>query len=161
MTTIRNVKPTDLDRVAEIESICFPPAEAAEYQSIRERIAAFPESFFVAEEGGQIIGFINGCVTDSETIYDDLFHSTEHHKPNGASQAIFGLDVVPEYQRKGIAAQLINHMTSAAKSAGRKRVILTCKEHLVWYYEKFGFVNMGKSQSSHGGAVWYDMKLEF
>ncbi len=161
MTTIRNVTSNDLDRVAEIEALCFPPAEAAELDSLKHRIAAFPESFFVAEKEGQLIGFINGCVTDSETIYDELFHSTEHHNPTGATQTIFGLDVIPEYRRQGIAAQLMNHMIAAAHTAGRKRVILTCKEHLVHYYESFGFVNMGKSESSHGGAVWYDMTLGF
>ena len=39
--------------------------------------------------------------------------------------------------------------------------ILTCKEKLIGFYEKFGYVNLGISDSKHGGAVWYDMILEF
>ena len=39
--------------------------------------------------------------------------------------------------------------------------LITCKDRLVHYYEKFGFVNEGKSASVHGGAVWYDMRLTF
>lgn len=48
-----------------------------------------------------------------------------------------------------------------ARMAGRKGCILTCKDKLLHYYEKFGFKNCGISQSMHGGAIWYDMRLEF
>lgn len=41
--------------------------------SFKERIAAFPESFLVAEVDGTLIGYINGCATDSPVIYDELF----------------------------------------------------------------------------------------
>ena len=44
---------------------------------------------------------------------------------------------------------------------GYKGCILTCKEKLISFYEKFGYVNLGISNSKHGGAVWYDMILEF
>ena len=52
-------------------------------------------------------------------------------------------------------------MIKRAKEQGRKGLILTCKDRLIHYYEKFGYVNMGVSRSVHGGAVWYDMILEF
>ncbi len=48
-----------------------------------------------------------------------------------------------------------------ARADGRKGVILTCKQHLIPYYERFGFENLGVSQSVHGGAVWYDLLLRF
>ena len=40
-------------------------------------------------------------------------------------------------------------------------MILTCKEKLIPFYEGFGYVNCGVSKSVHGGAVWYDMELDF
>ena len=46
-----------------------------------------------------------------------------------------------------------------ARMAGRKGCILTCKDKLLHYYEKFGFKNCGISQSMHGGAIWYDMRF--
>ena len=157
--TIRHVRPEDLDRVAEIEAICFPAAEAAPKETFRERIAAFPECFFVAEADGMLIGFINGCATDSPVIEDDFFHSVRHHVPDGANLAIFGLDVIPEYRRQGVAAQLMAHFIAAARNAGRQKVILTCKEQMIRYYESFGFINNGVSKSTHGGAEWFDMTL--
>lgn len=157
--TIREVRLEDLDRVAEIEAVCFPATEAALRESFKERIAAFPESFFVAEADGILIGFINGCATNSSVIYDELFHSTRHHIPAGKNLTVFGLDVIPEYRRQGIAAQLMNHFIQTAKNTGRRNVILTCKDRLVHYYESFGYVNNGISRSTHGGSQWFDMTL--
>ena len=55
----------------------------------------------------------------------------------------------------------MEHMIGDARNRGRRGLILTCKEKLIHYYESFGYVNQGISQSTHGGAVWYDMVLEF
>ena len=159
--TIRPVEKTDLDAVTAVEAICFPAAEAATRESFEQRIAAFPECFFVAEYEGNIIGFINGCVTDERTIRDEMFEDSSLHNPNGCYQSIFGLDVIPEYQRQGIAAELMSHLIADAKDKGRKGLILTCKDRLIHYYAKFGYKNLGVSASVHGGAVWYDMLLEF
>lgn len=159
---IRNVTPEDLTSVTAVEALCFPAAEAAGRESLKERIERFPESFFVAENpGGQVIGFINGCVTDETTIRDEMFEDGALHRADGAYQSIFGLDVIPEYRKQGIAADLMNHLIEAARQRGKKGLILTCKERLIPYYSKFGYRNLGISQSVHGGAVWYDMILEF
>lgn len=154
---IRKVQPEDLETVTAIEAECFPPAEAAERDSIRERIAAFPDSFLVAEHDGRMVGFINGCVTNGLVITDEMFHSTAHHTPTGETQTVFGLDVIPEYRRKGVAGQLMQQFIDVARESGRRRVILTCKDYLVDYYEGFGFINDGLSESTHGGAQWFNM----
>ncbi|WP_320934179.1 GNAT family N-acetyltransferase [Hungatella effluvii] len=160
--TIRNVKAEDLDQVTEVEALCFPAAEAATEESFRKRIETFPESFLVAEnESGKIIGFINGCVTDERTIRDEMFEDSGLHRADGMYQSIFGLDVIPEYRRQGVAADLMNHLIQTAKARGKKGMILTCKDRLIHYYEKFGYRSLGISGSVHGGAVWYDMLLEF
>ena len=47
-----------------------------------------------------------------------------------------------------------------AKEQGRIGVVLTCKDRLIHYYEKFGLVNEGlAAKSTHGGAEWYQMRL--
>ena len=74
---------------------------------------------------------------------------------------IFGVNTLPEYRKRGYAEKLINELIFEAKSNGRKGVILTCKDKLVSYYSKFGFENEGVSESVHGGAVWYEMRLRF
>jgi len=48
-----------------------------------------------------------------------------------------------------------------ARQQGRKGLVLTCKEHLLHFYGKVGFVDEGISDSTHGGAVWHKMRLTF
>ncbi|MBU3101168.1 MULTISPECIES: GNAT family N-acetyltransferase [Clostridium] len=156
---IRQAVIGDLDAITKVESSCFPKAEAATRISLGERIHTFSENFFVAEVDGEIIGFVNGCVINGTVIYDELYENATLHNPNGDYQTIFGLDVVPKYRNQGIAAQLMNYMIEVSKVAGLKGVILTCKERLIHYYAKFGYKNMGVSESVHGGAKWYDMVL--
>lgn len=158
---IRTASIEDLNEISEVEAKCFPQAEAASKRSLEQRIKAFPESFFVAEAEGKIIGFINGCITNQATICDELYSDVSMHISNGDYQAVFGLDVISDYRNQGIATQLLNHMIEVSRSAGRKGVILTCKKVLIHYYSKFGFKNKGISKSDHGGSVWYDMILEF
>lgn len=157
---IRQAGPKDLDQVYQMEILCFPQAEAASRESLEMRIRAFPESFLVADAKGKLLGMVNGCVTDSRTICDEMFSDPSFHKPDGAYQAIFGLDVLPEFRRQGIGGDLMGRLAGDAGKKGRKGLILTCKEKLIHYYERFGYRNLGISRSVHGGAVWYDMILE-
>ena len=53
-------------------------------------------------------------------------------------------------------------MIQEAEEQKRKGLVLTCKDALVPYYAKFGFVNEGVStQSTHGNVVWNQMRLTF
>ena len=90
-----------------------------------------------------------------------MFEDASLHRPMGIYQSVFGLDVVPEWQRRGIAGELMEHLIEDARRKGRKGLILTCKERLIGFYERFGYRNLGVSASVHGGAVWFDMILEF
>jgi len=159
--TVRFAKPEEAKELAKIEAVCFPPAEAASEEAICQRMAAFPENFLVAEKDGVLAGFINGGTTDKPYLPDEFYHNTGLHLPDGAYQTVFGLNVLPQYRRQGIAEQLVKRFLQLARDRGKKAVILTCKEHMVHYYQKFGFVKYGVSDSCHGGAVWYDMRCVF
>lgn len=158
---IRKAEMADLDRLTEIESICFPSAEAAGREALEQRLRAFPLHFWVMEEEGLVIGFINGMATDEPVITDVMFENAFLHKADGQWQSVFGLDVLPVYRGRGYAAQLMQALIADARAAGRRGCILTCKAHLLHYYEKFGYRSLGISDSQHGGAQWYDMVLEF
>ena len=158
---IRTIRPQDVSQAAAVEAACFPAAEAAGPAAIAARAAAFPGHFWVAEEKGEILGFVNGFVTDSPVIQDEMYEDPSLHNPAGRYQAVFGLDVLPAWQGRGIARQLLCTLIDAARSQGRAGVILTCKKHMIPFYEKFGFCSQGLSQSVHGGAAWYDMLLTF
>ena len=156
---IRNVTPMDLDAVLALEQACFSPESAATKDAFSYRIAAFPERFFVAEQDGKILGLINGCASSLPRITDDLF-DPQGHDPAGTNQMIFGLAVLPEHRSCGIGTALMRTMIDFSRQANMERLILTCKKEKIGYYEQFGYVNHGVSQSVHGGEVWYDMILD-
>ena len=160
---IRFADKKDLDTIIEIESICFPKAEAASEKSFRERFECFPENFLVAEikKEQKLIGFIDGCTTDKPDLPDILYEKAELHKKDGDYQTVFGLDTLPDYRRQGVGEHLMKGLISISKKRGKKGIVLTCKDYLVHYYEKFGYKNQGVSKSCHGGAKWNDMLLLF
>ena len=138
--TIRQIKPTDLKTVSAIELTCFPEAEAANYKSFEKRIAVYPAGFLVGELDGEVIGFINGGATNNMTIEDEFFCDMTLHSDTGKNMVIFGLDVLPEHRKKGIAEALLNSFITTSKQLNKKSILLTCKTHLIAYYEKFGFI---------------------
>ena len=158
---IRQVRMSDLDAVTEVETICFPAAEAAGREALAERIAAFPESFLVGIRDGKIIGFINGAVINERLIRDEMYADPSCHDPQGAWQSIFGLDVLPEYQHRGYGSELMEHLIREAARKGRKGLTLDCKKEKIGFYARFGYRLLGESASEHGGASWNDMILEF
>lgn len=158
---IRTANADDLDKIAAIEAECFPKEEAADKEQLKARLKSFGKHFYVIEHGDQLIGFINGMVTNQRTISDDLYEDANLHMEDGKWQSVFGLDVIPPFRRKGFASQLLMKVIQTAAEEKRQGVILTCKERLIPFYERFGFHNLGVSQSVHGGAEWYDMILEF
>ena len=160
---IRFAEKKDLDTIIEIESICFPKEEAATEKSFRERFKSFPENFLVAEIKNEkkLIGFINGCTTDKPDLPDILYERADLHKKDGDYQTVFGIDTLPEYRRQGVAAHLMNNLINLSKKRGKKGIVLTCKDYLIHFYEKFGYKNQGVSKSCHGGAKWNDMLLLF
>lgn len=152
----------DLDALAAIEAACFPAAEAATREELAARLSTYGNHFFIARaEDGAAIGFIDGMVTDEKDLLDELYADAGRHDEKGAWQMIFGLNTLPAYRRRGVAAALIEAMCAAARAQGRRGVVLTCKEHLLPYYAKFGFVDEGVSDSTHGGVVWHQMRLAF
>lgn len=151
----------DLQAITAVESRCFKEAEAASESEFKNRLAVYPNHFWLLEDDGKLVGFVDGMVTNESILRDEMFENANLHTENGQWQMIFGVNTIPEYRRQGCAEKIINKVISDAKKAGRKGLVLTCKEKLVHYYAKFGFNNEGISESTHGGAVWYDMRLTF
>ena len=130
---IRTATLADLDAVAAVEAACFPAAEAATREELAGRLAHYGDHFWLMFDGGT----------------------------HGAWQMIFGVNTLPDYRRHGYAGQLIERAIADARAQGRRGLVLTCKDRLVHYYAKFGFVSEGVSSSTHGGVVWYQMRLTF
>jgi len=161
MVDIRKGNENDIDSITYIESKCFPVSEAASKNDIKNRMNIFPDHFFIAQMNGEMVGFVNGLVSDERNISDDMYENASLHNEKGQFQMIFGLDVLPQYRGKGIAHKLMRSIIDAAKEEGRKGVVLTCKYELISFYEELGFHSKGISKSIHGGVIWYDMELTY
>ena len=159
---IRTASMADLAAVAAVEGACFPAAEAATEKDFAARLAVYPTHFWLLEEDdGTLVSFVNGLVTDEPLLRDEMYADASLHNEQGAWQMVFGVNTLPQYRRRGLAGQVLERVIADARAQGRKGCVLTCKDKLIHYYEKFGFQNEGVSASTHGGVVWYDMRLTF
>ena len=159
---IRTATIDDLEDVTAVEAECFPPAEAATAEEFKERLEYYGNHFWLMFDGDRLVSFVDGFVTNEPDLRDEMYEKADMHNESGRWQMIFGVNTIPEYRRRGCAAELIQRAIHDAKAEGRDGLVLTCKEKLVDYYAKFGFVNEGMSDKSrHGGAEWYQMRLTF
>ena len=162
MRAIRTASMADLAAVTAVEAACFPAAEAATEEDFAKRLAVYPEHFWLLEDDeGNLISFVNGMVTREADLRDEMYADESFHDPEGEWQMIFGVNTLPEYRRQGLAGQVLRRCIADAREQGRRGCVLTCKDKLVHYYEKFGFRSEGVSESTHGGVVWYAMRLTF
>ncbi len=159
---LRTAVLSDLDAVAAVEAECFPAAEAATKEEFAERLLRYPGHFWLLFDEERLIAFADGFVTDEPDLTDEMYSNADMHDESGAWQMIFGLNTVPACRRRGHAGALMRRIIGDAKDQGRQGVVLTCKDALVPFYERFGFVNEGRTEKSvHGGARWNQMRLAF
>ena len=159
---IRTATIDDLEAVTAVETECFPVAEAATREEFEQRLQHYAGHFWLMFDGEKLIAFVDGLVTDEPDLSDKMYEKADMHDENGRWQMIFGVNTIPAYRRHGYAGKLIRRAIDDAKAQGRVGLVLTCKDKLVDYYAKFGFVNEGKSDKSrHGGVEWNQMRLTF
>lgn len=159
---IRYATMADLDDIASVESECFPVLEAATKEEFEQRIKYYGNHFWLMFDEGKLIAFVDGFVTDEADLTDDMYENASMHNENGAWQMIFGVNTLPEYRRCGCAKELIKKAILDARKQNRKGLVLTCKESLVPYYSKFGFIDEGiTDKSTHGNVLWHQMRLDF
>ena len=159
---IRYATMADLDDIASVESECFPVLEAATKEEFEQRIKYYGNHFWLMFDDDKLIAFVDGFVTDEADLTDEMYENASMHDENGAWQMIFGVNTLPEYRRCGCAKELIKKAILDARKQNRKGLVLTCKESLVPYYSKFGFVDEGiTDKSTHGNVLWHQMRLDF
>ena len=159
---IRTATIDDLDAISTVEAECFPSTEAATKDEFANRLKFYANHFWLMFDNEKLIAFVDGMVTDEPDLTDEMYENASMHDESGAWQMIFGVNTIPAYRNKGYAGQLIKQAIADAKKQHRKGLVLTCKNELISYYAKFGFINEGITDKSvHGNATWYQMRLTF
>lgn len=159
---IRHATKHDISAISEVEAKCFPPSEAASEKAFTQRVENYGNHFWLMYENDKLIAFVDGFVTDESDLTDEMFADATMHNENGAWQMIFGVNTLPEYRNNGYASELLRRAVDEAKEQGRKGVVLTCKDKLLPFYARLGFVDEGVTdKSTHGNAVWHQMRMIF
>lgn len=159
---IRHATKHDISAISEVEAKCFLPSEAASEKAFTQRVENYGNHFWLMYENDKLIAFVDGFVTDESDLTDEMFADATMHNENGAWQMIFGVNTLPEYRNNGYASELLRRAVDEAKEQGRKGVVLTCKDKLLPFYARLGFVDEGiTDKSTHGNAVWHQMRMIF
>jgi GNAT superfamily N-acetyltransferase len=80
------------------------------------------------------------------------------HQEQGGTIAVHSLAVAVDHQKKGLGSVLMKaYMQRIKDSKTADRITLLAHDHLVGFYEKLGFKNMGPSACTFGGGGWNNM----
>ena len=119
--TICHADMDDLEQIAALEALCFPEAEAGKREDFEKRLRVFPEHFWLLEEDGEIVSMVNGMVSNSRHLLDEMFENAGLHEENGAWQMIFGVETRPGPSGKGIHGQADAESDQRCEKTGEKR----------------------------------------
>ena len=120
---IREIKPEDIEKVAELSQKFFPYTAFSSPQMIENRILGNEAKFFVFLQDGKIIGFIDIDFTNK-------------------IPRLLGIAIEEKSRQKGIATKLIEHTIKFLVEQGFKEFDLLVKvsnKPAISLYEKFGF----------------------
>jgi len=111
---LRRFQPGDLDQVMHINKICLPENYATYFfMDLYER---FPETFIVAEENGEIVGYVMCRIETGLPDFGLLGIAKRGH--------VISIAVLPEHQREGIGAALMHEAMAGMRTQKAKECFL-------------------------------------
>ncbi|CAG8607373.1 5217_t:CDS:2 [Paraglomus occultum] len=156
----RPVIASDIDRAHQIEVDCFPADEAEPIDKFRYREANCPDLFLGAylADSDRLIGYIAGTGSSTNIITAE---SMTQHEPEGRTVCIHSVCVDRAYRRKGLASQMMNeYITRIRQQRKYEKAALISHQHLIPFYESFGFRLFGESNIQLGRETWFDLTMD-
>ena len=145
--TIRQATLSDLDEILAIEEVNFSSEEALSRQSLEESIRKTADTFLVARDENQLVGYILGAGL------------SRTHTKTSASLEIKHLAIHPDHLGQGLGTLLLANLKQVAVEGGVKCLRLTCPDDLLSYFEMNGFVEeevpeVLYASSSEWNLIW-------
>jgi len=130
--TLRRFKPSDLEQVMHINRVCLPENYTTSFfMNLYQR---FPETFIVAEENGDVVGYVMCRIETGIPSFKLLGITRKGH--------VISIAVLPEHQREGIGCALMREAMEAMVNYKAKECYLEVRASnvpAVNLYRKMGF----------------------
>jgi ribosomal-protein-alanine N-acetyltransferase len=124
---LRRADANDVDRIAEMEKVCFPEEPWSREMVAAEFSGLNPTRYYAAEEDGEIVAYAGIWVIPPEGY-------------------ITNVAVLPEYRRKGIASAVLRKMIEESLAEGVTDITLEVRVSnvpAIALYKSFGFEEAG------------------
>ena len=124
---LRRAGADDIDRIAEMEKLCFPEDPWSREMVATEFSGLNPTRYYAAEEDGQIVAYAGIWVIPPEGY-------------------ITNVAVLPECRRKGIASAVLRQMIDESLAEGVTDITLEVRVSnapAIALYKTFGFEEAG------------------
>lgn len=130
--TLRRFKPGDLERVMYINQMCLPENYSSSF--FLDLYEKFPETFVVAEENGEIVGYAMCRIERSIPSFRLAGFAKKGH--------LISIAVLPKYQRQGVGGALMQEIMKAMVGYEAKEFYLEVRvtnSSAISLYKKLGF----------------------
>jgi len=131
MFALRRFKPSDLERVMHINRVCLPENYSSFF--FLDLYKRFPETFLVAEEDGEVVGYVM-CRIETGLPSFEIGIGKKGH--------VISIAVLPKYQHQGVGYALMQEAMQSMLLYKAKKCFLevrTSNTPAVKLYEKMGF----------------------
>lgn len=142
---LRSYRPSDLDTLHQIDQGCFPPSVSYSLEEIADFIGQPGSETWIAEESGQIVGFL---------IADRQPQRVGH---------IITVDVVEKWRRRGVGSLLMDAAEEWARRERLRLIYLETSEHNLaaqQFYIQRGYAKdrVIERYYGNGDAAWIMVK---
>ena len=138
--TIRQVTLSDLEEILAIEEVNPSPEEALSRQSLEESIRKTADTFLVAGDENQLVGYVLG---EDQSIHPKWIE-------------IKLLTIHPNHWGQGLGTLLLAALKQVTVELDYQGILLQSPDELLSYFEMNGFVEEEVTESHYGsGSEWY------
>ena len=138
--TIRQATLSDLEEMLAIEEANPSSEESLSRQSLEESIRKTADTFLVAGDENQLVGYILG---EAQSIHSKWIE-------------IKSLTIHPDHWGQGLGTLLLAALKQVTVELNHQGILLQSPDELLSYFEMNGFVEEEVTESHYGsGSEWY------
>ena len=138
--TIRQATLSDLEEMLAIEEANPSSEESLSRQSLEESIRKTADTFLVAGDENQLVGYILG---EAQSIHSKWIE-------------IKSLTIHPDHWGQGLGTLLLAALKQVTVELNHQGILLQSPDELLSYFEMNGFVEEEMTESHYGsGSEWY------